>query len=134
MSSRAQGANGINSADKVAGGVCRIRLADVGQGLRVTEDGQGLLEFGQVLGAEDDGDGSAVAGDGDALVFALHPRDHIAEVVADVAEWLNGHVHNCGAQRPRDASAEAVRWIGHARKHAWKDGDTPSQTSKSVRR
>ena len=49
MGSRAQGANGIDSADDVTGGIRGIGLADVGQGLRVTEDRQGFLELGQVL-------------------------------------------------------------------------------------
>jgi hypothetical protein len=111
MSSRAQGANGINSADNVAGSIGRIGLADVGQGLWVTEDRQGLLEFGQVLGAEDDGDGPAVARDGDAVVFALYSRDHIAEMVADIAKWLNGHGHNCGAQCPNVQARGAEVWM-----------------------
>lgn len=40
LRSRAQGANGLDSANDVTGGI-RLGFADVGQGLRVAEDRQG---------------------------------------------------------------------------------------------
>jgi hypothetical protein len=95
--SRAQSANGIDSANDVTGGVRRISFADVGQGLWIAEDRQSFLELGQVLGAEDDSDRAPVAGDRDALVLVLDTVDDIAEVIADVAKGFNGPAHNCGA-------------------------------------
>ncbi len=71
-----------------------------GKGLWVAEDRQGLFVFGQVLGAENNGDGASVAGDRDALVLLLDAVDDLAEVVADGATRLNGHAHNRGAHAP----------------------------------
>jgi hypothetical protein len=95
--SRAQSANGIDSANDVTSGVGRISFADVGQCLWVAEDRQGFLELGQVLWAKDDGDRPSVARDRDALVLVLDAVYDFAEVIPDVAKRFNRHAHNCGA-------------------------------------
>ncbi len=59
----------------VATGVGGIGLSDVGEGLWVAEHRQGLLQLGEVLGAEQDGDLAAVAGDGHPFVVLLNPVD-----------------------------------------------------------
>jgi len=66
----------------------------------VTEGRQGLLQFGQVLGAEDDGHRASVTRDCDTLLLVLDAADDVAEVVADVANRLNRHVHDVYVYRP----------------------------------
>lgn len=61
-------------------------LADVGQGLGVNEHGQGLLQLGQVVQAEDDRGGLAMARHRDPFVLALDPVDDVAEVVSDLTQ------------------------------------------------
>jgi hypothetical protein len=47
---------------------------------------RGLLQRGEVVGAEQDEGGSSVAGDQDAVVLALDPVRHLGEVGLDLGE------------------------------------------------
>jgi hypothetical protein len=80
----------------IAPGAGGIGLSDVGEGLRVAEHRQGLLQLGEVLGAEQYRDLAAFAGDGHPLVVLLNPVDQLGQVVPNGSQRLSGHGHNRG--------------------------------------
>ena len=80
----------------VATGVGGIGLSDVGGGLWVAEHRQGLLQLGEVLGAEQDGDLAAAAGDGHPFVVLLNRVDQLRQVVSNGSQRLSRHGHNGG--------------------------------------
>lgn len=96
MGSRFQGAGGVDAAQDVCVGVGSVGFCDVGEGVGVAENVDGLFELGEVVEAEEDSRGASVAGYGDALVVVFDTIDDLTEVLADGAERLIAHVHNRG--------------------------------------
>src|SRR5664279_5550222 len=72
LRSREEVADCVDAADDVSAGVGGVGLADIGQCLRVAEDGNGLFELGEIRRADHDGRITPVAGDDDALVLVFH--------------------------------------------------------------
>src|SRR5579859_6170710 len=87
----------IYPADDVAARVGLVGFADVGQGLWVAEDVDGLLHLGQILGADQDGRRVTVAGQHDPFMGVLDPVDELGQVVADGPQRFDAHGHNCGS-------------------------------------
>jgi hypothetical protein len=52
----------------------------------VTKDRQSLLEGFEIVGADQDGNGPAVAGDGHGIVLPGNPVNHLGESVLDVRQ------------------------------------------------
>jgi hypothetical protein len=52
----------------------------------VTKDRQSLLEGFEIVGADQDGNGPAVASDGHAIVLPGNPVNHLGESVLDVCQ------------------------------------------------
>src|SRR6478735_12279204 len=93
-----EAADGLDAADDVTAGVRRVGLADVGQGLGVTEDRDCLLELSEVIWTDDDGGIVTVVCDDHSLMLVFNAIDDLGQVVADGPQWFGGrHGHNCGA-------------------------------------
>ena len=72
--------------DGVAGRGLPARGAQRLDEIVVLEDVEGLLECRKVVGADQDEGGSSVAGDQDAVVFALDPVGNLRQVGLDFGE------------------------------------------------
>jgi len=88
----------VDAAQDIAPGVGGVGFPNVGQCLRVAENGQRFLELGEVFGTDEDRCIVSVAGDRHSLMLVLDAVHHLGEVVSDGAERFNGHGHN-GAHR-----------------------------------
>ena len=84
-------------AHDIVASVSRVRLPDVGQRIGVGQHLESLLEGREVVRAHDDRGRTSVARHRHTLVLALYAVDHLAEAIADVAQRLGSHGHNCGA-------------------------------------
>ena len=67
--SRTKLTHGIGTADNVIARIDSVGLPDVGQGLGIAQDVDGLLQLRQILRTQDDCRRLAVAGDDDATQF-----------------------------------------------------------------
>lgn len=65
----------------------------------VAEDIDGLLQLGEILRADQDGRHVTVAGQHDPLVLVFHAVDKLRQMIADRAQRLDAHGHNCGPTR-----------------------------------
>jgi len=75
----------VDATQYVTPGVGSVCIANVGQRLRVAEDGQRLLELGKVVRTDEDRYVVPITGDGDSLVLLLDPVHHLREVVTHAA-------------------------------------------------
>lgn len=109
MASRTQSSDCLDSSQDVAVSVRCVGLADVGERFGIAEHREGLLQLFEVVRAQDDGCGLAVTRDGDSVMLALDAVDNVAEVVANLAERLDTHGHNCGPARLASATSGPQR-------------------------
>ena len=110
--SAAKTADRVDAARDIAPVICGICLADVPQGLGVTENGECFLQLCEVLQTDDHGSIVAVARYHDALVLALDTIDHLGEMVSDGSQRFGGHGHNCGQRGPWLSSHKVARVRG----------------------
>jgi hypothetical protein len=68
-----EGSYGIDAANDLTAAVGGVGLADVGKGIGITEDLEGLFQFGEVVRAHDDRGRASVTGDPDPIMLALDP-------------------------------------------------------------
>jgi hypothetical protein len=61
----------------ISAGVCLVGFADVGKRLRVGQHRDRLLEFRQVIWADQDGCYATISGQHDALMLVLYPVDEL---------------------------------------------------------
>lgn len=106
MWSPAQCAHCLYPAHDVVTGIGGISLADVRQRIRVSEYLEGLLDLGQVVGADQDRGRAPVAGEGDAFVLVLDAVNDLAEVVTDLPERLKYSWPQLWRANGRRATAE----------------------------
>ena len=67
-------------------------------GVVVAEEFECFLEAVEVVGADQDGCGSTVAGDDDTFVLAVHAIDEFGESVLHVTQRVSRHGHDCATR------------------------------------
>src|SRR5712691_12401488 len=65
----------------------------------IAKDRQSLLEGFEIVGADQDGNGPAVAGDGHTIVLPGNTVDHLGESVLDVRQRQSFHGKNYSQMR-----------------------------------
>ena len=77
-----------------------LGLDELPDRVMVAEEFEGLFETVEIVGADQHGGGSTVAGDDDAFVFTVDAVDEFGESILHVPQRVRRHGHDCAT--PRD--------------------------------
>ena len=74
----------VGTAQYVPGNVGMVALDDVSQRAGITENIEGLLEFGQFVRVDQDDDSTTIPGQRHPLAVELYAIDKFTEMIADL--------------------------------------------------